>query len=184
MVADAMVVLSRCGESGMAAARALAQQSVPFRVYQKSGECNASARGARTLAQLPAERVHFMPHNAGDECSAYLQYLYDDYDRLPSTVVFLQYASEMQLALSSMASTVSLAIAAVERQGLGYVALGRHTFEGLWPAPCEAAGKQATFLRCSDAIWRRDLGVEPPRFFRFYANGLFAVSRARIATCS
>jgi hypothetical protein len=73
---------------------------------------------------------------------------------------------------------VRLALHAVRR--LGFVSLSRHSFEGQWPAPCEAAGKQATFRRCSDAIWRHDLGVTPPQRLRFYANSLFAVTRERI----
>jgi hypothetical protein len=174
---DGVVVFSRCAEVGTTAARALTQRSVPFVVYQKSGPCNASARGAKVLAALPQQSVRMLDHNAGDECSSYLQYVVDAYDRLPSAIVFLQYEQYHQLALPAEAS-VSLAFAAVAR--LGFVALGRHSFEGRWPAPCEAAGKQATFQRCSLAIWRQDLGVEPPASFRFWANGLFAVSRERV----
>ena len=180
---DGIVVLARCAESGLGAPNALTKQSVPFRVYQKAGSCNSSSRGLHTLAQLPARSVRMLDHNAGDECSAYLQYLHDEYERLPAVVVFLQYSGENQLMLPSVASTARLAINAVSRLG-GFVPLGRHTFEGSWPAPCEAAGKQSTFRRCSEQIWRHDLGVEPPQFFRFYANGLFAVSRARIRSRS
>ena len=179
-MADVTVVFSRCAEAGLVAPRALAAQSVPFRVYQKGGACNASSRGAKTLTQLPQQAVRYLAHNAGDECSAYLHYIHDEYDALPSVSVFLQYNSEHQLVLSSVAAVTRLAVAAITRHGLGFVALGRHSFEGLWPAPCEATGKQPTFRACSERFWRDDMGVAPPQSFRFYANGLFAVSRERI----
>lgn len=180
---DLAVVFARCAEPGVGAARALSQQLIPFHVYQKGGTCNSSSRAMQTLAQigaLPGAHVRHMERNAGDECAAYLQYVADEYERLPSTVVFLQYGAEYQLALPSAVGVARLAHAAVARRGLGFVALGRHSFEGLWPAPCEAPGKQATFRRCSERIWRDDLGVAPPRAFRFYANGLFGVSRERV----
>lgn len=179
---DLAVVFSRCAEPGLGAARALSQQSIPFHVYQKGGACNSS-RGLQLLMQVEALKgahVRRMEQNAGDECAAYLQYVHDEYEKLPSAIVFLQYASEHQLVLPSVAHAAQLAGRAISQRGLGFVALGRHSFEGLWPAPCEATGKQATFRRCSELIWRDDLGVAPPRAFRFFANGLFAVSRERV----
>ena len=70
----------------------------------------------------------------GDECSAYLQYVHDEYEALPAAVVFLQYSSEHQLVQPSVVSVARLAFSAIAR-GMGYVALGRHSFEGLWPTP-------------------------------------------------
>ena len=169
------VVFARCSESGGSGIRDLTTLGVPFRVYQKA-PCNNS-HTFHTLAQLPPASVRMLDYNAGDECSAYLQYIHDEYDQLPAGVVFLQYASEHQQMLSTVSSTVRTAAAALER--LGYVALSRHTFEGRWPAPCEHAGKQQTFARCSAAIYK-DMDVPPPATFRFYANGLFAVTRERI----
>ena len=173
------VILSRCAESGQIAPRELTQHGMPFIVYQKA-PCSNSTRGAtsRALLQYYRGSVRMMQHNSGDECSAYLQYIHDEYEALPPAVAFLQYGSEQQLMLPSVALTIRAALSSVRR--LGFVALGRHTFEGNWPAPCEAVGKQATFARCSAEFWHRDLGVAPPRFFRFFANGLFAVSRERI----
>ena len=173
------VIFSRCAEPGQTAPRELTQHGIPFIVYQKA-PCSNNTRVSASLALLHYYRGSFrmMHHNSGDECSAYLQYIYDEYEALPPAVAFLQYASEQQLMLPSVILTIRAALSSVHR--LGFVALGRHTFEGYWPAPCEAAGKQVTFARCSDDFWRRDLGVAPPRFFRFYANGLFAVSRERI----
>ena len=174
---DASVVFSRCAEAGgLPALRELGNLAA-VRVYQKAGSCNESARGARTLSMLPAHVLRWLDHNAGDECSAYLQYIVDEYDRLPSSVFFLQYAAEHQLMLPSVAATVRAAVGPLRH--LGFVALSRHSFEGKWPAPCEAGGKQATFARCSEAIFR-DLGVAIPGRIRFYANGLFAVSRDRV----
>lgn len=167
------VVFARCSERG--AVRELRAAGVPFLVYQKR-PCNHT-RGAKIMEEL-SSAVRWMPHNRGDECSAYLQYIADEYDALPPAVAFMQFGSEQQQLLSTVLKTAQLAAESVQR--LGFVALGRHSFEGAWPAPCEASGKQRTFRRCSERFWSDDLGVTPPRAFRFYANGLFAVTRERI----
>ena len=93
-MSSATVVLSRCAEPGLGAPRGLSK--IPFLVYQKGGSCNTS-RGVHTLSQIPQSRIRMMDGNSGDECAAYLQYLVDEYDRLPDATVFLQYASEMQV---------------------------------------------------------------------------------------
>lgn len=85
-----------------------------------------------------------------------------------------------ELILPSVLRTARVAIASMQAHGLDFMPVGRHSFEGQWPAPCEAAGKQQTFRRCSEAMWRSDFGVPPPERFRFYANSLFAVRRERI----
>lgn len=175
---DLTVVFARCGEPGVQALRDLGMQNIRYVIYQKEPCRNASARAAHLISQVPSQNVRLMDHNAGDECSAYLQYIHDEYERLPAAVMFLQFGSEHQLVLPSVARTARLVLASLHR--MGYMALSRHSFEGLWPAPCEVAGKQGTFLTCSHAIWR-DMGAIPtPSAFRFYANGLFAVTRERI----
>ena len=58
-----------------------------------------------------------MHHNSGDECSAYLQYIYDEYEALPPAVAFLQYASEQQLMLPSVILTIRAALSSVHRLG-------------------------------------------------------------------
>lgn len=166
---DAMVVFARCAETGLQAPRELSALGIPFRVQQKAAPCNTSARGASTLAQLPSHRVRVMDHNAGDECSAYLQYLHEEYHRLPKSMIFLQYGGEKQLVTHTAADAVRVAVDALSR--LGFVALSRHTFEGQWPAPCEASGKQATFRACATKFWNDGLHATPPSFLRFYANG-------------
>ena len=180
------VVLSRCSENGVATPHSLRAAKIPFTVVQK--ECSAF-RGNKTMAALKtmvqassdgSADVLFMDHNRGDECSAYLHYIVHAYEALPDFLVFLQYASEPQLMLSSVAKTALTARKAMVSRGLGFMSVGRHSFEGQWPAPCEASGKQATFRRCSEQIWRHDFGVSPPKVFRFYANGLFAVARERV----
>jgi hypothetical protein len=173
------VVLARCGERGSEGVRELKAHGVLVHVYQKR-PCSSSPSSARTLSQLLALKTHvrMMEHNAGDECAAYLQYINDEYDRLPPAVAFLQYNSERQLIFPSMLQTLNSSVPSLD--SMGYLALSKHSFEGSWPAPCEVTAKQATFDRCSRQAWRH-LGIEsPPATFRFYANGLFAVTRARI----
>ena len=180
------VVLSRCSENGVATPYSLRAANIPVTVVQK--DCSAF-RGNKTLVALDTMarassngqvEVLFMDHNRGDECSAYLHYIVHAYESLPDIVIFLQYASEPQLMLSSVARTALAARKAMTSRGLGFMSVGRHSFEGQWPAPCEAPGKQATFRRCSNRIWRDDYAVTPPNAFRFYANGLFAVARERV----
>lgn len=188
------VVQKACGTSGN---RTLLQLSALVSSSKGSGDGGGSGgEGARTAqargmageAQAGATRARLqhellqMTHNRGDECSAYLHYIVHAYDHgLAPLTLFVQYGAENQLMLPSVVRTAKAAIASMRRYELGFLPLGRHSFEGRWPAPCEAVGKQATFRRCSEALWRADLGVStPPRSFRFYANGLFGVSRERI----
>ena len=60
-------------------------------MYQKAPCRNASSRAAHTYDALPKDRVRLIRNNSGDECSAYIQYIHDEYDALPSAVIFLQY---------------------------------------------------------------------------------------------
>ena len=99
------VVMARCNEVSPSA-ESLAKSGVAFFVYQK-GPCEntSSASSRRHLARIralpvagsPDGAVRTMPHNRGDECSAYLQYIVESYDGLPPVVAFLQYGAEHQL---------------------------------------------------------------------------------------
>lgn len=63
---------------------------------------------------------------------------------------------------------------------VGYVSLSRYSYEGLWPAPCDPTNRQEMYKNCSTRFWRNDMQVPIPRFFRFYANGVFITTRERI----
>ena len=130
-----------------------------------------------------------MSHNRGDECSAYLQYIVDHYRALPKAVAFLQYSCRVQMLNFGNTragrghGSPAEALAAVQAGSLnasrGYVALGRHSFEGEWPGPCEPPARAERFVQCAAPLVRRVMGRNASGFFRFYANGLFVVCETR-----
>ena len=60
------------------------------------------------------------------------------------------------------------------------MALSKNSFEGAWPAPCELPSQAQALKSCASFFWKEISHLQPPSMFRFYANGLFAVSRNRI----
>jgi hypothetical protein len=180
MASPVTVVFARCRDVAPGGSSAeLARHGFDFLVYQKR-PCNTSTadRARLELAKLERlGRVVGLDHNRGDECSVYLRFIVDHYDRLPDVSAFLQYGAERQLILPSAFAAVNATLGATRKHG--FASLSRHSFEGSWPAPCEPAQAQSKFMKCSTQVWR-DLGVAPPPSFRFYANGLFAVTRERI----
>jgi len=178
------VVFARCAESSRAPS-ALSAAGVPWTVVQKGGvRCNSSraaARAARSgLGDAQRHHVKWLAHNRGDECAAYLEWIVDRYDDLPELTAFVQFGAERQLIGSELPTSLRMVVGRARE--LGYTALSRHSFQGAWPAPCEPAAKQRVFANCSAALWRRLEPTRPtaPRALRFYANGLFVASRARI----
>ena len=182
-----VVVLSRCIEKSTTP-HELLSRNVPFVVYQKmAGKCNTTA----SLAQLKRDhgqhalRVRWMNFNRGDECSAYLQFIVDHYSALPRAVAFLQYDSQHQMlnyhsttkgrrAGSFFGSTAD-ALVAVQAHRMnmsrGFIALGRHSFEGEWPGPCEPLTRASRFRECSAPIAQHVLGRNASGLLRFYGNG-------------
>jgi hypothetical protein len=53
----------------------------------------------------------------------------------------------------------------------GFIALGRHSFEGEWPGPCEPITRANRFRECSAPITQHVLGRNASGFLRFYSNG-------------
>jgi hypothetical protein len=184
---DVVVVLSRCFEKSPTPLELLAR-NVPFVVYQKmEGKCNTTG----SLAQLQRDhgkhalRVRWMDHNRGDECSAYLQFIVDHYSALPRAVAFLQYDSRHQLLnyhssrrvqrVGGFVGSIGDALVAVQAHRMnmsrGFIALGRHSFEGEWPGPCEPITRANRFRECSAPITQHVLGRNASGFLRFYSNG-------------
>ena len=64
---DATVVFGRCAETGGLQSVRDLRDVARYRIYQKSGSCNESSRGTRTLFQLPKTSIRWLDHNAGDE---------------------------------------------------------------------------------------------------------------------
>lgn len=206
---ELMVVLSRCGEypfnpTWKSHAFELHQAHIAHRVYQKGGSCVATRnktslamveqklgrKRARELAVMSKRKMEMlvqleetpgrvvrMELNKGRECSSYLQYMYDEYEQLPPIIFFMQFDSSNHLVLKTAVASVRAAADAVRR--LGYVGLSRHTFKGDLPVVCEQGGRRTGMAQCSLGIYR-DLKLEPPRTVRFYANGIFGVTRERI----
>ena len=176
------IVLVRCRDSRTDSPRLLEQlraRNATFVVYQKnSSRCN------RDPGLRPHEVVT-LSHNKGDECSGYLRYIGDEYDRLPESVAFVQMDSARQLFVGGGGRDAglirTLLTVAEPLRTLGFVALSEHSFEGAWPAPCESRYKLTRFASCSARFWQLLQGdAPPPARLRFYANSLFAVTRARI----
>ena len=184
---DVVVVLSRCFEKSPTPLELL-NRNVPFVVYQKmEGKCNTTA----SLAQLRRDhgqhalRVRWMNHNRGDECSAYLQFIVDHYSALPRAVAFLQYDSRHQMLnyhsskrvqrAGIFFGSIANALVAVQAHRMnmsrGFIALGRHSFEGEWPGPCEPMTRASRFRGCSAPIAQHVLGRNASGFLRFYGNG-------------
>ena len=184
---DVVVVLSRCLETSPTPLELLTR-NVPFVVYQKmKGRCNTTV----SLAQLQRDhgrhalRVRWMDHNRGDECSAYLQFIVDHYNALPRAVAFLQYDSRHQMLnyhsskrlqrVSGHIGSIADALVAVQAHRMnmsrGFLALGRHSFEGEWPGPCEPLTRASRFRKCSAPIAQHVLGRNASGLLRFYSNG-------------
>ena len=177
------VVLVRCDEQ---LGRVLNQlQSFPdvgFTIYQKeSARCGKHHKLPSLLP--PNGAVRSMSINLGRECSGYLQYLYDEYERLPRLTAFLQWNAEMHMPVP-----LSVTIGTLRNFTGGFVALSKNSFEGRWPAPCEPKDQSKALRMCADHYWQAAAGSSPsamttppaPTRFRFYANGLFAVARERL----
>ena len=190
------VVLVRCNEP---AGRVLNQlrdlPNTEFTIMQKHTlRCN--------LHQLPSPlppngAMRQIPRNLGRECSGYLQFLYDEYDRLPPLTAFLQWNAEMHMPMP-----IAFSLRALLNFTGGFVALSKNSFEGIWPAPCEPPDQAKALTTCASHYWqlatqpasitgidgslssplpsRAAPAVATPTRFRFYANGLFAVSRERV----
>ena len=191
---DVVVVLSRCFEKSPTPLELLSR-NVPFVVYQKmEGKCNTTV----SLAQLRRDhgqhalRVRWMNHNRGDECSAYLQFIVDHYSALPRAVAFLQYDSRHQMLnyhsskrvqrAGTFFGSIANALVAVQAHRMnmsrGFIALGRHSFEGEWPGPCEPMTRASRFLGCSAPIAQHVLGRNASGFLRFYGNGKHCICTA------
>ena len=191
---DVVVVLSRCFEKSPTPLELLSR-NVPFVVYQKmEGKCNTTV----SLAQLRRDhgqhalRVRWMNHNRGDECSAYLQFIVDHYSALPRAVAFLQYDSRHQMLnyhsskrvqrAGIFFGSIANALVAVQAHRMnmsrGFIALGRHSFEGEWPGPCEPMTRASRFLGCSAPIAQHVLGRNASGFLRFYGNGKHCICTA------
>ena len=180
------VVLVRCDEPiGSMLIKLESVYRTTFTIYQKQrGRC-----GRHPLpAELPISiDVRMMPHNLGRECVGILQYLHDEYGRLPPLIAFLQWGAELHLPLP-----LPLTLAALHNFTGGFMALSKNSFEGNWPVPCEDADQSKALRACADEYWyyttRAQLHslppqsqeAKPPVKFRFYANGMFAVARDRV----
>ena len=177
------VVLIRCDEPvGNMLQKLQFVNETTFTIYQKQ-------RGRCGRHQLPTELpsnfdVRMMPFNLGRECIGILQYLYDEYTRLPPLIAFLQWGAELHMPLP-----LSLMLTALHNFTGGFMALSKNSFEGRWPVPCEDADQSKALIACADEYWDYITRVHqlsklsvvgPPTNFRFYANGIFAVSRERV----
>jgi len=165
--------------------RTLRLAHVPYVVFHKSSRrCRPPKRED---VQLPggAGELVIMPHNLGRECSGYLRFIVDRYERaLPQMTVFLQAGAEMHLPFAHGGLWPSLR--PLLNSTSGYVGLSKNSFEGRWPAPCETKRNLAAFGACHRDYWSElseggpETGRPTPSTFRFYANGIFAASAARI----
>lgn len=190
------VVLVRCNEP---VGRVLTQlrhlQNTAFTVMQKqTSRCNLHP----LPHPLPSNgEIRIIPQNLGRECSGYLQFIHDNYDRLPTLTAFVQWNAEMHMPMS-----LSLSLGALLNTTGEFVALSKNSFEGAWPSPCEPPDTAKALKSCARHYWeiatanRRSphwlseslspptgahIGASSePTHFRFYANGLFAVSRERV----
>ena len=179
------VVLVRCDEQlGRVLNQVQSFPDVAFTIYQKeSARCGKHHKLPSPLP--PNGAVRSMPMNLGRECSGYLQYLYDEYERLPRLTAFLQWNAEMHMPVP-LAATIGM----LSNFTGGFVALSKNSFEGRWPAPCEPKDQSKALRMCADQYWRAASGSLPgaggmtvppaPTRFRFYANGIFAVARERV----
>lgn len=192
--AELAVVLARCKEASPFPLEMRAA-GIPFIIYNKKTDtCNNTKYYERLLRDhLPQQPpVRWLDHNNGDECSSYVQFIVDHYDRLPRVVAFLQYDSASQLLNyqsrghrkfnGSLIQALDMVQASSMNAKRGFLALSRHSLEGPWPGPCEPPIRAHRFKQCSMPILKRLMGptTPSPDFIRFYANGLFAVSRVRI----
>ena len=102
------IVLSRCGEGGRETYADLRKTGVNLVVYQKAPCC---MRGTINICNgtwwdTISPHVRFVQHNLGDECSAYLQYIVEEYNRLPAVVYFAHYGVRIQLIRPTIALSV------------------------------------------------------------------------------
>ena len=174
------VVIVHCLEPLAPVVRQLRAARVPFVVYHKTSR---RCREPQQADVAPGELIT-MPHNLGRECAGYLRFIVDRYERgLPQMTVFLQAGAEMHMPFSHGLWHNLRPLLNTSR---GFVALSKNAFEGQWPTPCEPARTRAAFGACQAHYWREasdggpEAGRPPPSTFRFYANGLFAVSATRI----
>ena len=170
------VVLVHCAEPLHGVVRQLRDARVPFFVYHKgSPRCRAPA-----ASDVEPGVLVTLPHNLGRECSGYLRFIVDRYERLPRTTAFLQAGAEMHLPFTR---GLMHTLRPLLNTTAGYVGLSKNSFEGAWPSPCEPRGHVAAFAACARAYWGEVAGdafTPPPRRLRFYANGLFLASASRI----
>ena len=200
------VVVVRCNEPiGRVIHQLGSLPNVVFTVMQKqTARCNL-----HPLPTLPTRgEMRIMPQNLGRECSGYLQFLYDEYDRLPALTAFLQWGAEMHMPFP-----LDVSLRALGNFTGGYMALSKNSFEGLWPAPCESRDQTKALNACAGHYWRMastrrrtgggkggrpgsrderggdgsgerfgtmESSADAPSRFRFYANGMFAVARERV----
>ena len=201
-----LVVLVRCHEGPRCILQQLFQQSVPFLVYQKqAGRCG----GAVPLPAGAEPAIRTLPHNLGRECAGYLRYIVDHYDDLPRMTAFLQMGSLMHMPFQAHIWQNIGFLRGNATHTPQFAGLSKNSIEGEWPAPCEDREKvssicpspllschsscpvhpeqRAAMNQCAADYWRDasgengpEAGRPPPKFFRFFANGLFAASRKRI----
>ncbi len=177
-----LVVLVHCAEPLAGVLRALRAHRVPHVVYHKT---SARCRPPRRDEVEPHGELVLMPHNLGRECSGYLRFIVERYERtLPRMTAFLQAGAEMHLPFSHGGLWPSLR--PLLNSTSGFVGLSKNSFEGHWPAPCESGRQLPAFLACHELYWSElsadgpEAGRPPPTTFRFYANGIFAASAERI----
>ena len=177
-----LVVIVHCLEPLNGVLHILRAHRLPFIIYHKS---SARCRPPRLVDIEPYGELVLMPHNLGRECSGYLRFIVERYERtLPQMIAFLQAGAEMHLPFTRGGLWPSLR--PLLNTTSGFVSLSKNSFEGRWPAPCESARQIPAFLACHQLYWSElsadgpEAGQPPPTTFRFYANGLFAVSGERI----
>jgi len=181
-----VVVLVHCAEPLSAVIRTLRAMGVRYVIMHKSvRRCSRSGIRQEVEAGGAGELVE-MPHNLGRECSGYLRFIVDRYESLPPMTAFLQAGAQMHMPFDKGSLWPSLRPLVNGTRALSYVGLSKNSFEGRWPAPCETRRNRVAFDACHRRYWSElaasgpEAGNPPPTDFRFYANGLFAVSARRI----
>ena len=96
-----LVVIVHCLEPLNGVLHILRAHRLPFIIYHKS---SARCRPPRLVDIEPYGELVLMPHNLGRECSGYLRFIVERYERtLPQMIAFLQAGAEMHLPFTRAA---------------------------------------------------------------------------------
>lgn len=199
------VVIVRCNEPiGRVIHQLNSLPNIAFTVMQKqTARCNLNQ-----LPPLPSRgSLRIMPLNLGRECSGYLQYLYDDYHQLPELIAFLQWNAEMHMPFPLDVSLRALgnfsggymalsknsfegawpAPCEPRDQSKALHACAGHYWRMVSSHRRSDGGSMGQLGDGRSGVFvgggrsaASDAAANTPERFRFYANGLFAVSRDRV----